>query len=237
MPTVLSKPFISQHQFKKMALACLRWNLPAEGIARPVFSMMYKLHRLKQNVMIWGEKFFWSEPLLRSQCVSVGEGLIMQELPHMMGQGAIKIGDQVRLSGKQQIAFSSRYKNRPDLSIGDHTFIGHNVSFAVSDEITIGRHCMIAGNVSFMDMDGHPVDWRARADHQPTPAAQIRPIHVGDHVWIGNGALILKGVKIGDRSIIAARSVVTKDVPPDTIVAGNPARVVGSTLKPKIFES
>ena len=50
---------------------------------------------------------------------------------------------------------------------------------------------------------------------------------IGDDVWIGNcGALILKGVTIGDRAIVAARSVVTKDVPPDCVVAGNPARVV-----------
>jgi maltose O-acetyltransferase len=53
---------------------------------------------------------------------------------------------------------------------------------------------------------------------------------IGDDVWVGNGAMILKGVTIGDRAVVAARAVVTKDVPPDTVVAGNPARVVKTLL-------
>ena len=57
-------------------------------------------------------------------------------------------------------------------------------------------------------------------------------MRIGDDVWIGGGSLILKGVSIGDRAIIAARSVVTKDVPADTVVAGNPARIVKQLFSP-----
>ena len=61
---------------------------------------------------------------------------------------------------------------------------------------------------------------------EPTPPEGIRPVTIGDDVWIGANALILKGVSIGDRAIVGAGAVVTKDVAADVVVAGNPARVV-----------
>lgn len=85
---------------------------------------------------------------------------------------------------------------------------------------------LVASGVQVFDMDGHPLDAEARRAGEPTPAEAIAPVVIGDDVWIGNGSLILKGVTIGDRAIVAARSVVTKDVPADAVVAGNPARVV-----------
>nr|WP_315850306.1 DapH/DapD/GlmU-related protein [Gemmata sp. SH-PL17] len=75
-------------------------------------------------------------------------------------------------------------------------------------------------------MDGHPVDANRRRAGDPTPPESIAPVIIGDDVWIGRGAVILKGVSIGHRAIVAAHSVVTKNVPADAIVAGNPARVV-----------
>ena len=66
----------------------------------------------------------------------------------------------------------------------------------------------------------HPLD----AETRRSGLESARPIRIGDDVWIGGGAIVLPGVTIGDRSVIAAGSVVTRDVPPDTLVAGNPAR-------------
>ena len=65
----------------------------------------------------------------------------------------------------------------------------------------------------------------------PAPPEAIKPVLIGDDVWIGADAKILKGVAIGDRSIVGAGAIVTKSVPPDVIVAGNPARVVKSLGK------
>jgi maltose O-acetyltransferase len=81
------------------------------------------------------------------------------------------------------------------------------------------------------DLDGHPLDADERRAGQPTPASAVRPVEIGDDVWVGTGALILKGVTVGPRSVVAARAVVTADVPADVVVAGNPARVVRH-LKP-----
>jgi acetyltransferase-like isoleucine patch superfamily enzyme len=70
------------------------------------------------------------------------------------------------------------------------------------------------------------VDAALRREHRPTPCEGIWPVVLGDDVWIGADATILKGVTIGDRAIVGAGAVVTSDVPADTVVAGNPARVI-----------
>ena len=89
----------------------------------------------------------------------------------------------------------------------------------------IGKHCLLSGGVSVSDYDGHPTDAVLRRT-SPAPRESIEPVVIGDDVWIGAAARILKGVTIGDRSIVGAGAIVTKDVPPDVVVAGNPARVV-----------
>jgi acetyltransferase-like isoleucine patch superfamily enzyme len=112
------------------------------------------------------------------------------------------------------------------LIIGDDTFVGHDCKFQVADSIRIGNHTYVAGSVSVRDFDGHPVDAIQRRAKEPTPPEGIRPVVIGEDVWIGAGAVILKGVTVGSRSVVAAMAVVTKDVPADAVVAGNPARVI-----------
>jgi len=85
---------------------------------------------------------------------------------------------------------------------------------------------LLATGVRVFDFDGHPLDAERRRRYEPTPAEGIRPVIIGDDVWIGTGAIILKGVTIGDRAIVGAGAVVAKDVPADVVVAGNPARLV-----------
>jgi acetyltransferase-like isoleucine patch superfamily enzyme len=97
-------------------------------------------------------------------------------------------------------------------------YINENVQITCGSKITIGKGCAIARDVIIRDYDAHSIidsDFEIK-----------KPIHIGDHVWIGNRAMILKGVSIGDGAIIAAGSIVTKNVPPNTIVAGIPAKII-----------
>ena len=213
-------------RLKRTAKAVLSFHLPVNGLTRPFFRLCYRAHVFVRETWIWTRRFFWNEPLFRSQCESVGGRFQMEELPYVTGVGRIVIGSGVRLSGKPSFSFGRPSPDRPELVIGDDTFIGHACSFSVGRSVRIGRHCLLAADVSVFDMDGHPLDADRRRAGEPTPPDAIAPVVIGDDVWIGNGSLILKGVTIGDRAIVAARSVVTKDVPPDAIVAGNPARVV-----------
>ena len=215
-------------RIKTLGRWVLQRHLPVVAFNRPLFAALYRSHVASRELIAWTARFFWFEPLFRSQCSSVGMRFRMEQLPYLLGSGSLSIGDDVTLSGKPSFAFSSRHVESPTLSIGTGSFIGHNCAIVVGRSVTIGRHCLIAGGVRISDFDGHPINAADRRNGLTTPTIDVSSVTIGDDVWIGHGAIILKGVRIGNRSIVGARAVVTKDVADDTIVAGNPARVVKS---------
>ena len=108
------------------------------------------------------------------------------------------------------------------LTIGHGTNVnGVGTKLLCAQEITIGKHCTLSWDVQVLDNDFHTIV----VDGQSRPSAA--PVRIGDRVWIGTRAIVLKGVTIGDGAVVAAGAVVTKDVPPGAVVAGVPARVVG----------
>src|SRR4051812_25020604 len=85
----------------------LGFHGPVGPVTRPVFGALYALHVSLRELLIWALRFFWYEPLFRSQCESVGEGFRMEKLPYLTGRGRIVIGPNVRLSGRPSIGFSN----------------------------------------------------------------------------------------------------------------------------------
>ena len=157
---------------------------------------------------------------------------------------------QLRLRGKARVPFSVRLRGRVQLSgcgevvlgegvslngtvvpielvtytsgrveIGNHTFVNYGSSIAARTSVKIGSHCLLGHYTFVMDNDQHDV-----VKHWELP--QSEPVIIEDHVWIGSKAVILPGVRIGSRAVIGAGSIVTKDVPPRCVAAGNPARVL-----------
>lgn len=106
------------------------------------------------------------------------------------------------------------------IRIGDYSIVNPGVRMSSAASIETGHSCMFAMNCYLSDADWHDLQHRIFA---PGNAA---PIRLGNNVWIGDSALVTKGVTIGDNSIVGAWSVVTRDVPANVVVAGNPARVV-----------
>ena len=100
--------------------------------------------------------------------------------------------------------------------------------FTIAESVRIGNHCLISGGVVITDYDGHPLDAHRRRAKEPNARADVRPVTIDDDARIGRHAVILKGVNVGVRFIVAASAVVTKDVPPDVVVAGNPAELLTS---------
>jgi len=147
----------------------------------------------------------------------------------IQGRGKLIVGDHVLVDGKCSFTFASRYTPDPTLIIGDHSGIGHGCRFAVGKRITIGSHCRIASDVWMFDSSGHPTDAEARRAGLAAQGNEVRPITIGDNVWIGGRAIVHPGVTIGDHSVISAGAVVMNDVPAYAVVAGNPARAVMST--------
>jgi maltose O-acetyltransferase len=98
--------------------------------------------------------------------------------------------------------------------------------FVVAKEIHIGQDCRIGTSVHMFDSPGHPLNAADRRAGRAARDIDVRPIRIGNNVWIGSGAVIFPGVTVGDDSVIAAHAVVTADVPPGVLMIGNPARRV-----------
>ena len=141
----------------------------------------------------------------------------------------IKIGDNSAVKGSLYITANGK------IEIGDHFYLGRESLIGSEKSIRIGSCVIISNNVCIYDNNNHPTSPKAREnmslngfsnDNWAWYHSDSAPVVIEDNVWIGQYCTILKGVTIGKGSIVATRAVVTKDVPPYSIVAGNPAKVV-----------
>ncbi|HPA78767.1 MAG TPA: acyltransferase, partial [Kiritimatiellia bacterium] len=150
----------------------------------------------------------------------------------MKERGAIRIGRSVTLIsrfGANLVGLTSPVVL--DCRRGGHIEIGDcsGCSGAVissHSSVKIGRHVKIGGNVRIYDHDFHSLDFQVRREAEDQLQIQTRPVEIGDDVFIGANAIILKGVSIGARAVVGAGSVVSRNIGPDEIWAGNPARLI-----------
>ena len=124
---------------------------------------------------------------------------------HVKGDFTIWAGSFIRVSKNSRLIIHDGFCNE-------------NVQITAGDYIEIGSGATIGRDVVIRSYDGHTIVEDGYLISKPT--------HIGEHVWIGQGASVLKGVTIGDGAIVAANAVVTKDVPAHSAVGGNPAKVI-----------
>jgi acetyltransferase-like isoleucine patch superfamily enzyme len=129
----------------------------------------------------------------------------------------IELGTGVFIRRGAKLGISGRRGQTAVLRVGDRVGIGDRSEIHCGREVVIGDDTLIAWDVVIMDRSYHALG--------PGPE-QPEPVRIGRRVWVGCRSTILPGVEIGDGAVVAAGSVVTKDVAPRTLVAGNPARVV-----------
>lgn len=128
----------------------------------------------------------------------------------------LKMGDFLMTTGPCYIKIIENAK----CSIGDRVFMNHNCSITCANEITIGDNCNLANNIVIVDHD-HNIGASGITD-----GLNSKAVHIGNNVWIGANATILKGVSIGDGAIVAAGAVVRQDIPNNEIWGGVPAKKI-----------
>ena len=170
---------------------------------------------------------------------AINRGAYMRLDNPMKDKIYLQVGDDTIFSGGY--IFESQ---EGEIKIGKHSYIGDSM-FISRSSIEIGDNVTIAWGCTIYDHDSHSLNYSERRKDIDQELLAIRlgknfiynknwdvvntaPIKICDDAWLGMDVLVLKGVTIGEGAVVAARSVVTKDVPPFTLVAGNPARVIKS---------
>jgi acetyltransferase-like isoleucine patch superfamily enzyme len=151
-------------------------------------------------------------------CTSVGRWTRVNGRLHVVNKGQLVIGSRVQILSRFAPSVLVVFRGGR-LEIGDGTMLNFGADISATKFVTIGRDCLIGTHVIILDNDFHDLLDRHRV---PEP----RPVTIGDRVWIGNRVIVLPGVTIGDDAAVGAGSVVISDVPPRSVVVGNPARVV-----------
>ncbi len=167
----------------------------------------------------------WTRYVLAPQLDALGEGSIVVCPWRVQVHGArIRIGRFAYIVAARDAEVSlqtwSDPRHQGEIIFGDHCLVSPGVRLSSASRIEIGEGTMLARGAYLTDADWHDIVDRTQE------VGRTAPIVLGRNVWIGDGAIITKGVTIGDNSVVGARAVVTRPVPSNVIVAGNPARVV-----------
>ncbi|GAB5452294.1 MAG: hypothetical protein Hals2KO_26220 [Halioglobus sp.] len=179
----------------------------------------YWLKRAYLRFVDWYVEFY-----LGAECESLGPfHNFMKPWYVSISGNNIRIGHSFTAIGapgnRVEVGVWGRGQGEGRVCIGDGCLMSPGSRISASDEIILGDGVMLANGAYITDCDWHTIYDRMVRD-------EPQPVHIGDNVWLGDGSAVLKGVTIGDNSVIAARSVVTHDVPANVVVAGSPAKVV-----------
>lgn len=168
----------------------------------------------------------------------IGEGLRLSLHARVINKNAekrVRIGDNCAIRGV------IRCNPGAEVVIGDLVYVGDGVVMDAMTRIEIGSHTLIAHGVQILDNDNHPTDAEERAAHFEAILGITKrkdfnigtaPVSIGRRCWLGFNTAVMKGVTIGEDSIAASGSMVLKDVPPLSVVGGNPAKVIKSLASP-----
>ena len=167
---------------------------------------------------------FYVNHFLRPQLESLGEGFTFMLPWHVEIFGApIELGDYVNVVAASdktvRLAIWAEQPDKGRIRIGNYCLICPGVRIGSAHEIVVGDNCMIASNAYLTDSDWHDI-------YNRISIGKTAPINIANNVWIGDSAIVCKGVTIGENSIIGAGAVVVDDIPAHCVAAGNPARIV-----------
>lgn len=201
-------------------------------ILKPIYRGLFNLHWYGRELKEWFWRSMVATPMFLARCESFGDDVAVDRIPYINGSVRIQLGSRIRFSGKVDIA--SPNTSEPIFKIGNGVFIGHLTQFSVAERIEIGDFTSIGAGSQIADTEGHS-HYNPMKPIWEVPAGDddIAAVIIEDNVQIGKDVTILKGVTIGARSVIGANAVVRKSIPADSIVMGNPGRVVTRITPPE----
>lgn len=193
--------------------------------------MMQILRKIRNRLLalkLYRRKQLW----LRSGHIDIaGNVMIFPETRINASKGYVSIGEGSCIRGSIEIQ-----REGAKIYIAQNCYLGDHSRIWAAQNITIGNNVLIAHNVNIFDNNTHPIDYLERrkdfdnivhhGKFENFKTLKSSPISICNDAWIGCNCIILKGVNIGDGAIIAAGSVVTKNVPAFTLAAGNPAKII-----------
>ena len=155
-----------------------------------------------------------------------GRGLALDGLAFIGPRCVLQIGEKgrIELGRWSWVGHGSKLRCHEGLiSIGAKSVLGQECTISAYQHVSIGRECVVADRVMMIDFDHGVVDVERPVRLQ---GIYKRDVRIGNNVWIGYGACVLRGVTVGDNAVIGTNAVVTRDVPDNAVVAGVPARVI-----------
>ena len=209
---------------KRFIKALMHFSFRPPEFLKGFFRSLYALHYFIKDGARLAASIFYKAPLFIARCEQIGKNPHVWLMPHVTGPVKIYVGDEVRFFGHLSVMSGGRFT--PRLVIGNHVDLGHNVSITVNKEVVIEDECNIASGVQIVDSDAHPRNTEDRVKGLPPPDDEIKPVRIGRRAWLSADCKIMKGVTVGEGAVVGAGSIVVTDVPPYSIVMGNPARVV-----------
>lgn len=179
-------------------------------------------------ISLIGKFYTW---LVKGQFYFFGKNSTIQPILNTANARYISIGEDVNIGAMSRISVSTEFgstkvksNNQIKIKIGNHVDIGNNAFISGNNNIIIGEHVIMSSYIFITDHD-HGFANIEKSIHEQ-PLSENGHTIIENNVFLGTKCSILKNVTIGQRSIIAANSVVTRDVPPFSIVAGNPAKII-----------
>ena len=166
-------------------------------------------------------------PLLFLGNPNIGKGVFVGKQTLIKHRGNLHIGNNVRIGNRFELHCYPEFAGvqyEPKVVIEDGCYLVDRIKILCNDTVTIRKNALLASDI-FITTENHGMDIASGVSYKYQPLSN-KPVEIGENCWIGERVIILPGVTIGEWSVVAAGSVVTKSVSPYTIVAGNPARPI-----------
>lgn len=226
--------------FAHKTKALIRGAFSARIPPNPIHRLLLAERSMRRLVLFELARGLYYQPMFELQCAEVGANARLEITPEsklpFIDNCSLVLGERVRINARTTFQGARNAPVKARIEIGSDSYLGSCVVLRAGLGIRLGKRVTVASNVILSSDPGHPLD-PVRRRSEAAPLEDLRQITVGDDVWIAEGATILGGITIGDGAVIGARAVVTKDVAPRTVVAGNPAKLVKSLDAPPELRS